>query len=645
MFASIQSFFAMLLAIVQLLCMMVGIIPLSDEPVSYGGGAYTETVIAEPYNLVEDGASAYVIVLAADASETERTAAQYLQEYIQKISGAQLPIQTDAQAAGAYEICLGNTNRTTPALQAETAKLIDEGFVKRMEGNTLFITGMGERGTIYGVSSFLEEQLGCRFFTPELYTIPSNPTIVIDKQLDDLQNPYFSYREVLWRVGFKSTEWKLFHKINSSFGSYQPANYGGGISYADFCHSMERLVPDALYAEHPEYFSYREKEGTRTLHQRCLSNPEVLRIAIESARQCIIDHPDAQIMSITQNDNTEYCQCAECAAWDAYYESPAGLNIWFVNEVAKVLGPEFEAQGRMITFDTLAYQYTRQAPKHIAPAENVVVRLCSIECCFVHPLSQCGHERGEDLIEHVQEKESTFARDIAQWSKLTENLWVWNYTTNYKLNQLPHPNFHTLAGDLQWFLENNVKGVFEQGNNDDLHSGEFGEMRAYILAKLLWNPYANVEQMMMEFMNAYYGEASAPYIKQYLDAITKKTAETAHLFCFNWQNEGAYFTGIETAKMDKLWNNAEKNAATEEQSTNIQRSRLQLRVYKACLLQGEFSLLNPKRIEENKRLLEDMLALGITQMTSGKNIEIPEGLDWILRPAEWIDLGKVFWNK
>ena len=38
--------------------------------------------------------------------------------------------------------------------------------------------------------------------------------------------------------------------------------------------------------------------------------------------------------------------------------------------------------------DTLAYRYTRQAPKTIKPADNVIIRLCSIECCFSHPLAE-----------------------------------------------------------------------------------------------------------------------------------------------------------------------------------------------------------------------------------------------------------------
>ena len=58
--------------------------------------------------------------------------------------------------------------------------------------------------------------------------------------------------------------------------------------------------------------------------------------------------------------------------------------------------------------------------------------------------------------------------------------------------------------------------MFEQGNYNEGLSGEFGELRAYLLANLLGNPEFDVESGTESFLNAYYG-GGAPYVRQYLD--------------------------------------------------------------------------------------------------------------------------------
>jgi len=643
MLSTIKGFFASVFAAVQLMLMIFGLAPLSTEPVSYGGGTYTAPVIEKWVPITQDGTSGYTILISANAIASEIEAAAQLQKYMYDISGAQLPIRTDAEKTdGALEIRLGKTVHWNDALQARYDALSEEGYVKLVQGETVYIFGKGQRGTIYGISGFLEEELGCRFFTAEYYYVPQNASIQINAALDDTENPALEYRSVLWKVGFKSTEWKMFNKVNDSFGNTIPEKYGNGYNYIAFCHTMSDFVPDALFEMHPEYFSYRKKEDARTLKQRCLSNPEVLEAAIANVDARIAATDGKGIVSISQNDNNDYCECDNCAYWDAYYQSPAGLNIWFVNQVSDRLSEKYPD----VLWDTLAYTYTRKAPVGIVPNANVLVRLCTIECCFAHPLSECGHERGEDFLDIAAEIASPFAKDLEDWAKITNRLWIWNYTTNFKLLQLPHPNFHTLAGDLDWFINNSVTGVFQQGNNDDDENGEFGEMRAYILAKLLWDPNLDVEYHMMDFMKAFYGEEAAKYLKEYLDFITKKTVETAHLYCFTWPDEGMYMTAAETKKMDALWDKAEAaSAGNAFQLDNIQRARLQLRLYKACWLQHEFALKNLNRKAENQKLVEDILSHGIRYVTLEHPFVMPEGLDWYMRPNEWITPEKMIWNQ
>lgn len=235
-------------------------------------------------------------------------------------------------------------------------------------------------------------------------------------------------------------------------------------------------------------------------------------------------------------------------------------------------------------------------------------------------------------METVEDKPFTFAVDINDWSAISENLFIWDYTTNFREYMLPFPNFHVLSPNMQLFAENNVKGIYEQGNSKSI-SGEFGEMCAYLIAKLLWDPYADVEYHMMDFMRAYYGEEAAEYIREYIDLITFKIKELSHLFIFTRSNELFTLSRKERIKADSLWKAALDSNINEQQRQNILLSELSYRYFKGCLLLGEFSLLRPGRIKENKKLYNDIKSHGIQRTTEHKDLQ--ENPKFLLRPSDW----------
>lgn len=610
--------------------------------IDYGGTKYVAPVITEWLPLVNNGESDYVIIKGVACSPSETTAAAELQSYITQISGKTLELKTDAAQTTAHEIIVGKTNREGEStFTVDRAALGDEGFMVKVVGEKLVIAGGELRGTLYGVYNFLEQDLGCRWFTPSVSVIPNNPTIQIDAMLDYSQKPVFEYRYQDWNCTLNA-DWRVKQKMNEGADAVA---YGGTHFYANGCHSMGSLLPETYFEEHPEYFSYREDKDAWTTDQRCLTNPDVLAIVTQNVRTALLASPRARIVSITQNDNGGYCQCEHCKASDAMYGGPSGTNIWFVNQVAAALEDEFpNAQ-----FDTFAYQYTRTPPQNIVPRDNVLVRLCSIECCFSHPLEECGimRIRSESRLDkfpfieldslraRTADVESAFANDMKGWGDICKNLYVWDYTTNFMMYLSIFANSQVLSPNMQFFAANNVKGVFEEGNAASV-SGEFGELRAYILAKLLWDPTADVEYLMDDFLKGYYGEDSAQYIKDYIDIITNKTLNTSHhIHIFQWQYEGLIFTGKERKQIDALWDAAEKHAGNDQQLADIQRSRLSFRTYKADLFVDEFFPLNINRLKENERLYNDIIDSGITDLSLGGPISTTPNF-W-LTPAYWTE--------
>ena len=112
-------------------------------------------------------------------------------------------------------------------------------------------------------------------------------------------------------------------------------------------------------------------KGKRIPTQLCLTNPDVLKIAIRSLRKMVAHNPEAKYWSVSQNDNRDYCTCVQCKAIDDREGSPSGSIISFVNQVAD------QFPDKMIS--TLAYEYGRRAPKTLIPRDNVNIMLCSIE--------------------------------------------------------------------------------------------------------------------------------------------------------------------------------------------------------------------------------------------------------------------------
>ena len=224
-----------------------------------------------------------------------------------------------------------------------------------------------------------------------------------------------------------------------------------------------------------------------------MSNPDVLKIAIDRVRQWLKEHPEATIISVSQNDTFNYCQCAKCKALDDAEGSPAASLLRFVNAIAE----DVERDHPNVRIDTLAYQYSRKPPKTLRPRNNVIVRLCSIECCFAHPLEACSSPENQ-----------RFRDDIIAWQPVAPLLYVWDYTPNFSHYQQPFPNFDALQPNVQFFVKHGVKGLFEEGNYSGGGNGEMEPLRAYVLAKLLWNPYTDVQQHIAEFLRAYYDKAA-----------------------------------------------------------------------------------------------------------------------------------------
>ncbi len=554
-----------------------------------------------------------VIVIAEDASITDNYAAQRLKYYLDEITGGDIAIVNDSEKTDVFAISVG----ATALAEAEFENNTDGSYYIRSEENALLINGVGNHGTINGVYAFLEKYCGCHWYEDEVIVIPENSELTVPADLDVTYTPFFEYTE----TDTKSSRDAEFAVANGQTGGIYKsltAEQGGDVKYlGGSSHTLVNRYckPSVYFEEHPEYFAL--VDGERRGTQLCLTNEDVKTIVTNEVLALLEEKhdPDAsmQIVSVTQADNGEYCECDNCKALDEANGSQAGTMIAFVNEIARRVSAAGDYDN--VAFDTFAYQYTREAPTNVVPDDNVIVRLCSIECCFGHTLDD------PDCKENV-----AFMEDLQEWSEICDRLYIWNYSLNCDESVNIHPNFGVLQRNIQIFYEHNVKGIYEQGVFYIAEcDAEFAEMKTYLVAKLMQNPYLDFDAEMLGYMTAVYGPGGT-YLKEFVDIMTEHAVTRfSHLQLETSSRRNLHnMTSSVIKQCDELWENAKAAAETEEQLAQIRRSELCWRYWKCSNGKREFSKLQHPYLWMHARqeLYEDFIEMGVLRMGERVNHEL-----------------------
>lgn len=488
--------------------------------------------------ITKNGQSDFSIVIPANAGKNDSTAAAYLSAYIYKMSGTSIPTVSDESKVLEQEICIGNTNRAKPA-----NNLSPDGFRIHTEAEKLFITGGNGKGVVYGVIELLE-RWGIRKFSPTEEYIPVVKKLTIP--LIDFSDAPANDLRIINGAMTKDPEFADWLRI-STIPEIAPPGY--------YVHTFHRLIPrEEFFEEHPEYFAWL---GNKYSHdQPCPSNPKVKSLIIDRLGKEMEKYPDFNIWSVSQNDNFTYCRCDKCSKIIEEEGSPAGPIIRLVNDVAETFPDK--------TIATLAYQFSRTAPCKTRPAENVLVRLCTIELNRSKP------------IEHDSLSQS-FVTDIREWGKISSNIYLWDYTINFNHSVSTFPNLHVLQPNLRFFYENNVRMQFPQSNLQVGH--EFVELKARMLSGLMWDPYLKLDSLKNNFFEDYYGQA-ASYIRAYAHRMERELIKSGKILYIyeppNNHSDG-YLSAENVAFYNEQFDRAETAVADDPVMLNrVHLSRLPL---------------------------------------------------------------------
>ena len=540
------------------------------------------------------------VFCSSESTESELYAAEEFIRLFKEFTGKELAMVRSNSQSGNL-ILIGAEAATVAGLQANTEELGEEGFNIDIAMDKIAIYGGPPRGTLYGVYEFFEQYCGVRYLT---YNHTFYPAEGKDREYR-IKGRNYSFKPIF--AAFRQSYYGETNR-NPTFAAQLhtntvrgPEKFGGITGYKRVSHSVAYLVPPAIYGEeHPEYYALVNGKRVLEMHgggpQLCMTNPEVLEIVVKTTLDAIKKHPEIKNFNVAQMDNGSYCTCESCAALDAREESHAGATLAFVNAVAE----RIEKTHPEVMIGTYAYEYTRKPPKTLKARDNVMIQLCSIECCEFHAVDDPSCALNQE-----------FCKDMDDWNKIAKNIFIWHYNTNFKAYLLPMPNLRSIGKSVEYFANNNGRGVFMQAAGNGF-STELSDLRNYVMSRCLWKPGRDSWQEALEFCRMHYAESAQPiidYLTYYHNLIEKEKRHPL-LFC----TEASLCLNSETVKqIDKYFTEALALAQSEEVFKRVEKASLC--VYRAKLsvatmeLKYENDLCKPYLESANETLLDDYAEL------------------------------------
>lgn len=433
----------------------------------------------------------YALIVEANADSITLKAAHQMNTHWKMITGRDLETM-DKCPEDKIGLFIGKSF-VGVSKKEDLADLKEDGFIISIQEEGIFLFGNDPLSDLYAVNTFLEEQMGCVKLSATEDYIPHIEHPQFEPFFKKYE-PAFLFRRILFK-GQRDLAFREWYKLDELD------------DWGMFVHTFNQLIsPDIYYKEHPEYFSLVNGRRLQDA-QLCLSNPDVIHLLIENLGVEMEKKPQKTVWSVSQNDTYNYCECKGCQKLYDQYESYSGAYIEMSNKIAEAY-PEKQ-------ISTLAYQFTREAPKNIQPLPNVNIMFCSIECNRSLPLDTDPRSAG-------------FVKDMKDWSALTSNIFMWDYVVQFKNYLTPFPNFPVLQSNIQFFKEHEVDMMFQQGSSRNW--SDLSELKQFLIAKLLWNPQVNVDSLSTHFIQLYYQEA-APFIEEYYQGINGDIQEhAAHEF-------------------------------------------------------------------------------------------------------------------
>lgn len=535
--------------------------------------------------------------------------------FIRKCTDKDQPVDTRYRADKNFVVIGENLKLVKGKISVPYETFGEDTAYFKIQNNLIAIGGKG-RGVLYSVYEFFERILGVRFYAQEKYLTPRYDNLIVE-DTEFSYTPAITYREV-YAPDFRwNREFSARNRGNSENSPYKLADMGGGALWAlPNCHTTFKNLLNPYdeefgFAAHPEFYSYRKDEGCRVAGlsgswgngEVCWSNDKAIEVITDRLKEWILSQPRKEIFSVSQNDWESHCECPECEK-TAYkygengeprYSAPLVLAI---NKIARNIKEwqktDERVKNRKIIIETFAYKYSTLAPVGLEVEDNVMIRLCTHECCFNHAF--------EDESCPVNRE---FIKSLNGWEKITSSIYVWDYATNSYFDVAYNTVMKNLQKNIRFFAKHKIIGVFEEFAGTRF-SGLFPQIRQYMLGALLWNPDIDYEKELEKAFDFFYGRVGK-YVLETEKLFWKLTDETRDFHprlaytIYREQYPDEFLN-----RATELFEKAIEESETEEIALRVKRDYVCLKFIKMYLNRANLPT------EEIKKVTDEFDRLGIS---------------------------------
>lgn len=509
------------------------------------------------YKLVEQGVSEYVVLLPAEPTANEYTAAEELGYFIKLATNAELQVVEEDEyspAANGSIISIGDTAFADSKNVKTDGSLDMSGYIMKTIDNQLFIRSDGDGlGCVYGVYDLLESVIDYRYYyTDEIYYKETDTVQLYE--YDVVADPDFDFRALsTWNKFLHSNEdymrrTRTFRRdMGWAWGEMHMQTREGGVVPKDVhfdAHKFGTVKEDGVTPDH--WYSANGEQLCWT------AGEEMYKQAADDIIAKIETSPAKKYFEVGQADTVTYCTCDRCETAKAEWAmNDAGLQMHFINRVAAYVN-EWVAENcpeREIRLVVFAYYATEEPPvvqdengKWVPFNEKATPKADNIDFYFA-PIDT---DYSKDLYS-ITNKE--VFENLVKWHDFLEGreneFLVWTYDTNFHYFFYNFNNFDTFTAQVKTYAEYGVDFMHSQGANGT-NQPCFQEMRYFVESQILWDTSKNYDELVNEFMGAFYKDASAE-IREYYDLVRMRYEQMEIL------HGESYTTIYANIGSDKIW--------------------------------------------------------------------------------------------
>lgn len=456
-----------------------------------------DTDSADLWYLIREGRTEAAIVTASSVSTDLRATLQEFVDYIERSTGVKSELLAGSASGQKRALHIGNTDYVK-SLNLDTKDLGAQGFRFIHSGEHMLIVANTDTALAYGLYHFLEEYLGVRWLMagengthiPDLRSVAVERTevqeipVFVSRVLSPLdwggahvthQREWYKYNRMGQRVEFHHNLYRL----------YNPEEFGGSHPHFFPMRHGVRIIPD----------SARDSRGWTW--QPNFSAPDIAETGAKKIIEFFRKNPRVESYSLGINDSHEFDDSPESLQRRSGAKNSLGLEdvsddyFQWANEVVERVSSVYPGK----TFGTLAYTNITDPPRKVTIHPQIVPYMTYDRMQWALPKN-----RAEDQ------------RRTREWQAMSARLGWYDYSYG-AWYRIPRVYFRLMGEYLAWAADHNVDHYYAE-----LYPNWVGEgPKPWLTAKLLWNPYQDVDELVLDWCRAAVGEASAPLLKEFYD--------------------------------------------------------------------------------------------------------------------------------